>query len=129
MLPLAACAQETDTTRQELDLNKKPKNIQQRFDRSMSGGMMSDMGSYDVPNETQYYHRPFKGQEYLDLAVEAYRKEIKNSWQGNWYWQFLKAVSPYIDNTFEFGFYNNDVPIVDRGNPLFQSYKNNDKKQ
>lgn len=131
-LPGLVLAQETDTTRQDLDFEQEQDdlNIQQQFDRSMSGGMMTEMGTYQIPNETQYYKRPFKGQEYLDEAVEAYRKEIEDQMGGNWYWQFLRAVSPYINNQFEFGVYQiNDWNPVDRNNPLWESYKNDEKKQ
>jgi len=128
-IPLSVYAQEADSTKKLETGKQRNLNFQQELDRSVSGGKMTEMGSYDVPTETHYYKRPFKGQEYLDMAVEAYRKEVENSWQNSWYWQFLKAVSPYINNKFEFGFYNTDVPIVDRDNPLFQSYKDRNKKQ
>ena len=123
-------AQEADSTKKEIQSRKSSNlNLGSDMDRSVSGGKMTNMGSYNVPTETKYYKEPFKGQEYLDLAVEAYRKEVANGWQNNWYWQFLKAVSPYINNTFEFGFYNTDIPYVDRDNPLFQSYKSKEKRQ
>jgi len=128
-VPLLVWAQEADTTKKEIKSAKRNLHLQRQLDRSVSGGKMTRMGSYDVPTETQYYQRPFKGQKYLDEAVKAYRENIKNSWEDNWYWQFLKTVSPYINNTFEFGFYNTDVPFVDRDNPLFQSYKSKEKRQ
>jgi hypothetical protein len=130
VLPIMAHAQEADTTKKELDLERENRqlDIPRQFDRSM-GGSMTEMGTYDVPTETKYYKRPFKGQEYLDMAVEAYRKEIRNKMQENWFWHFLEAVSPFINNQFQFGFYNTDVPFVDRDNPLFKSYKDKEKKQ
>lgn len=126
LLPISAVAQETDTTRQELDFDTQQRETQ--LDRSMSGGMMSKMGTYDMPSEGQYYKRPFMGQKYLDQAVEAYRREIENKMGGNWYWQFLKAVSPFI--RMELGaFRDNELIYVDRDNPLFKSYKDDEKKQ
>lgn len=80
------------------------------------------MGTYQVPTEKQYYIPPFKGQYYLDMAVEAYRKELENRIGDDWYWQFLKAISPYINNQFQFGFYNMyDIEFVDRDHPLLES--------
>lgn len=124
LLPIIAWAQEADTTKRELDLNNEQRKIflRQQFERQASGGIMTEMGTYRVPNEKQYYSPPFKGQYYLDMAVEAYRKELENKIGNNWYWQFLKAVSPYINNQFEFGVYQiNDIEFVDRDHPLFQS--------
>ncbi len=132
MVPVITLAQETDTTRQEIEPEQKEQklNMQSKFDRSMSGGIMSEMGSYEVPSETEYYTPPFKGQEYLDMAVEAYRKELERSIGPDWMWQFMKAVSPYINNQFEFGVYQiYDLPIVDRDNPLFQSDSNKQKRE
>jgi len=100
------------------------------MDREMTGGKMTKMGSYDVPTETEYYTPPFKGQEYLDMAVEAYRQELEEHMGSNWFWKFLDTISPYIYNDFEFGVYQiNDMPIVDRNNELFKSYRSNDKRK
>lgn len=132
IIPVVALAQEVDTTRQEIETEQDEQklNMQSKFDRSMSGGVMSEMGSYEVPSETEYYTPPFKGQEYLDMAVEAYRKELERSIGPDWMWQFMKAVSPFINNQFEFGVYQiYDLPIVDRDNPLSQSDRNNEKLQ
>lgn len=132
VIPVITLAQETDTTRQEIEPEQEERklNMQSKFDRSMSGGIMSEMGSYEVPSETEYYTPPFKGQEYLDMAVEAYRKELERSIGPDWMWQFIKTVSPYINNQFEFGVYQiYDLPIVDRDNPLFQSDSNNKKRE
>jgi hypothetical protein len=131
VIPVLTLAQETDTTRQEIEPEQEEQklNMQSKFDRSMSGGIMSEMGSYEVPSETEYYTPPFKGQEYLDMAVEAYRKELERSIGPDWMWQFMKTVSPYINNQFEFGVYQiYDLPIVDRDNPLFQSHGNDEKR-
>lgn len=127
LVPAAALAQEQDTTRQELELEREepsPTLLQPEFDRPASGGVMTEMGSYNVPEETRYYQPAFKGQEYLDMAVEAYRKELEKQIGPDWLSQFMRAVSPFINNQFEFGFYQiyDMNSTVDRDNPLFQSY-------
>ena len=94
----------------------------------MSGGMMSDMGTYQMPTEGQYYKRPFKGQYYLDKAVEAYREQLREEVGSNWYWQFLKTVSPYVRMHLG-AFQEFEMRYVDRDNPLFQSYSDDNKKQ
>lgn len=100
------------------------------MDREMGGGRMTEMGSYKVPEESVPYVPPFKGQEYLDMAVEAYRRQLENDIGPNWLWKFLDTISPYIHNEFEFGVYQiYDQPVVDRDNPLFESYRNKDRKQ
>lgn len=124
-------AQETDTTKVEIDNsqeNPRSIDINQTLDRSMSGGSMTEMGTYSMPSQTQYYHAPFEGQKSLDRAVEAYFKEMENKLGENWYWQFLRSVSPYIKlhlGVSEF----NSLNIVDRDNPLFKSYNSNQKRQ
>lgn len=123
-LPAAMLAQDRDTTRQELEIeqDRRDLNLQQYLDRSMSGGMMTEMGTYQVPEETQYYIPPFKGQEYLDMAVEAYRKELEQRIGPDWLSQFFRTISPFIHNEFEFGVYQiYDLPIVERDHPHFQS--------
>lgn len=128
--PLIALGQETDTTRQELELEKKKRslNLERQLDRSTSGGIMTEMGTYNVPNETQYYKQPFMGQHYLDMAVEAYRKELEDRIGQNWYWQFLRAVSPYI--RLQLAPLNvPELEYVDRDNPLWRSYNNDEKRQ
>lgn len=130
LLPVIVAAQEVDTTKQELNLEPEPEQLlqQPQFDRLGSGGLMTEMGSYQVPEETQYYQPPFKGQEYLDMAVEAYRKELEKRIGNNWFWQLLDTISPYVYNQFEFGVYQiYDQPVVDRDNPLFKSYQNDEK--
>lgn len=125
-------AQETDTTKQEIDqeIRQRSINLNQRFDRSMSGGVMTEMGTYNVPDDKQFYKPPFKGQEYLDQAVEAYREEIKNQIGNGWYWNVLRAISPFINNQFEFGVYRiYDWEPIDRDNPLQKSYNSNEKRQ
>lgn len=125
LFPNLSWAQDTDTTRQELDFEQEQRNIMLQ-DRSLSGGIMSEMGTYQVPNETQYYKHSFKGQEYLDEAVEAYRREIENRMGDSWYWQFLKTVSPFI--RLELGaFQTLEMQYVDRDNPLFRSYNSKEK--
>lgn len=132
LIPFIAAAQETDTTRQELELEQEtptPQYLRPGFDRPATGGVMTDMGSYEVPEETEYYQPPFKGQEYLDMAVEAYRKELEKHIGPDWLTQFMRTVSPFINNQFEFGFYQiyDMTSTVDRDNPLFESYTNDDE--
>lgn len=132
LIPNAATAQETDTTRQDLDLElgaPSPQYLRPGFDRPAAGGVMTNMGSYEVPEETEYYEPPFKGQEYLDMAVEAYRKELEKHIGPDWLSKFMSAVSPFINNQFEFGFYQiyDMNSTVDRDNPLFESYTNDDE--
>lgn len=134
LLPVAVMAQERDTTRQELDLEQQeqsPNMLQpEQFDRPASGGIMNEMGSYQVPEETEYYQPPFKGQEYLDMAVEAYQEELEKQIGPDWLSRFMRAVSPFINNQFEFGFYQiYDLPVVERDNPLFQSYTDDEEKE
>lgn len=131
--PYIAAAQEVDTTRQDLDLEQdepSPQFLHPGFDRPATGGVMTEMGSYEVPEETEYYQPPFKGQEYLDMAVEAYRKELEKHIGPDWLSQFMRAVSPFINNQFEFGFYQiyDMNSTVDRDNPLFKSYTDDEKK-
>lgn len=91
---------------------------------------MNEMGSYQVPEETEYYQPPFKGQEYLDMAVEAYQEELEKQIGPDWLSRFMRAVSPFINNQFEFGFYQiYDLPVVERDNPLFQSYTDDEEKE
>ena len=132
IMPAISRAQEVDTTKKELNIEQReaPQSLDTNMDREMGGGRMTEMGSYHVPEESVPYVPPFKGQEYLDMAVEAYRQQLKNDIGANWLWKFLDTISPYINNEFEFGVYQiYDQPVVDRDNPLFESYKNNDKKQ
>ena len=132
LFPLLAVAQEADSTKKELDFEqrKRPVNLERNLDREIGGGVMNEMGSYQVPEETEYYTPPFKGQEYLDMAVEAYRKELEDRIGGDWFWKFLDTIRPYIHNGFEFGVYQiYDQPVVERGNPLFKSHNNKEKRQ
>lgn len=126
-----SAAQDADTTRQNLEFQKGKRrslDLRQHSERSMSGGIMSDMGTYDIPQEGQYYARPFKGQYYLDKAVEEYRKELEEQIGGDWFWQFLRAVSPYI--RLQLGpLYRPELQYVDRDNPLWRSYTDDSKKQ
>ncbi len=128
--PGVSFAQETDTTLQKLELEKRKQrslDLQQNTERSMSGGMMTKMGTYDIPSEGQYYHPPFMGQKYLDKAVEAYREELEEM-GGGWFWNFLRSVSPYVRVQFA----PLDGPAMqfpDRDNPLWKSYTDDSKKQ
>lgn len=130
--PYIATAQEADTTfkKRSIEQGNRLLNLQPTFERSASGGLMTEMGSYEVPEETEYYQPPFKGQEYLDMAVEAYRKELEKRMGNGWFWKFLDTISPYIHNGFEFGVYQiYDLPVVERDNPLFQSYSDDSKRK
>lgn len=125
--PLDGAAQETDTTQISIEQDEEGEallQLDQQYSRSVSGGALTDMGTYNVPNSTQYYHAPFEAQAELDRAVEAYRKEMEE----NWYWHFLRAVSPYIRLHLGVRDFNN-LQIVGRDNPLFQSYQSNEKRQ
>jgi hypothetical protein len=96
----------------------------------MGNYSLPQSGVFEMPEETQYYTHPFQGQYYLDLAVEAYRKEQKDKLGLSWLFQFLNAVSPFVNNRFEFGVYQiNDMPVVGRDNPLFQSHNSDEKRQ
>lgn len=125
LLPGLCFGQDQDTTRQNLDFEQEQRDLNLRqFDRSMSGGMMTEMGTYQIPSENQYYKPPFKGQQYLDQAVEAYRKEIENKVGEGRFWQFLKAVSPFIKLG---AFQTLELEYPDRDNPLWQSYSNDEE--
>lgn len=120
-------AQETDTSRVTIEQDEEtdtPIRLDYQFDRSVSGGTLTEMGTYEVPSPTQYYHAPFEAQKELDQFLEKYREEIEN----NWYWQFLRATSPFI--RLHLGIRDfNELNIVGRDNPLFQSYQSKEKRQ
>ncbi len=98
-------------------------------ERSFQSYSFPESGIYAVPEQTQYYVPEFKGQYYLDLAVEAYREEQRDKLGLNWLFQFMNYISPFVNNRFEFGVYQiYDMPIVGRENPLFQSYKNDEER-
>jgi hypothetical protein len=126
-LPPEATAQETDTTRISIEQEEESEatlQLDRQYSRSVSGGALTDMGTYNVPSSTQYYQAPFEAQDELDRAVEAYRKEMEK----NSYWHFLRAVSPYI--RLHLGVRDfNSLQIVGRDNPLFQSYQSDEKRQ
>lgn len=125
--PEPAAAQETDTTNVVLDPEddeEAPIQLDRGYERSVSGGSLTDMGTYQVPGRNQYYIPPFEAQKELDQFMEEYREEMKK----NWYWQFLRATSPFI--RLHLGVRDfNTLDIVGRDNPLFQSYKNKQKRQ
>lgn len=126
ILPVCGIAQERDTTRRSIEIDKKEEAIKlkYRLDRPASAGMLSESGVHAVPEPTRYFKPPFKGQEYLDQAVEAYRKELGPAWLAN----LFRAISPFINNRFEFGVYRiYDMPLIDRDNPLLQSSNSKEK--
>ncbi|MEL7835003.1 hypothetical protein [Fodinibius sp. Rm-B-1B1-1] len=118
-------AQETDTTRITIEQDEEtdaPIQLDQQYSRSVSGGALTDMGTYNVPSSTQYYQAPFEAQKELDQFMEEYRKEMEE----NTYWNFLKAVSPYL--RLHLGVRDfNTLDIVGRDNPLWQSYSNDEE--
>lgn len=116
-------AQETDTTRTAIEQEEEADasiQLDQQYNRSVSGGALTDMGTYDVPTSKQYYQAPFEAQKELDQFMEEYRKEMEES---N-YWHFLRAISPYIRLHLGVSDFN-QLQIVGRDNPLWQSYSNN----
>ncbi|MGM0547042.1 MAG: hypothetical protein ACQEST_10000 [Bacteroidota bacterium] len=123
--PLQVIAQETDTTSMTIEQEEESDGeiqLDQQYERSVSGGSLTDMGTYNVPSSSQYYQAPFEAQEELDRFMEEYREEMKES---N-YWNFLKAVSPYI--RLHLGVRDfNTLDIVGRDNPLWQSYSNDEE--
>lgn len=126
-----AQAQQADSTERSFFLNPKPPSfkISPHQERTVGAFTLPQSGIMEMPEETQYYTPPFKGQYYLDLAVEAYREEQKDKLGLNWLFRFLDFISPYVNNEFEFGVYRiNDLPVVERDNPLFQSHKNKDER-
>lgn len=126
-MPLDGLAQETDTTRisiQEDEEANTPIQLDRQYNRSVSGGALTDMGTYNVPSSSQYYQAPFEAQKELDQFMEEYRKEMEK----NAYWHFLRAVSPYIRLHLGVNDFN-QLQIVGRDNPLFQSYQSNEKRQ
>jgi hypothetical protein len=122
-LVLPGQAQERDTTKTEIRIRQLPRpaplHLHGHSERSFNNLALPSTGIYGKPDETKYYQPPFKGQYYLDLAVEAYREEIKDDLGLNWLFRFIKMMAPYVNNRFEFGVYKiEDLPIVDRDNPL-----------
>lgn len=131
LFTISASAQETDTTSVKIDDERDRRQIldlDRYFDRSVSGGSMTEIGTYSMPNKTQYYHAPFEGQKALDRAVDAYLQEMEDRMGENWYWQFLKAVSPYVKLHLGVSKFN-PMQYVDRDNPLFRSYNSDEKRQ
>lgn len=127
---MVASAQQADSTKRTFFLNPKSGSLtnQPHSERSMGVLSLPQSGVFEMPEETQYYTPPFKGQYYLDLAVEAYREEQKDKLGLGWLFRFMNAVAPYINNQFQFGVYRiNDMPIVDRDHPLFQSHNSKEK--
>ena len=119
-------AQQADSTRRTFFMSPQPSSV------SPSPHQERMVGSYNLPESgvfpevpsTRYYEFPFMGQFYLDMAVEAYREEQRDKLGLNWLFRFLDAISPYVNNRFQFGFYGIEdmgTPIR-RDNPLFQSY-------
>lgn len=113
-----ASAQQSDTTQTKEKLETQRKAMQQyHSERSTHGYVLTESGTYDVPEPTEYYTPPFTGQESLDRAVAAYRKELENSIANTNVFQIIAKIAPFITNQFQFGFYQiYDLPIVERDN-------------
>lgn len=124
-------AQEADSTKRTFFLRPETKSLkyQPHSERAIGSYSLPESGVFDMPEETQYYVFPFKGQYYLDLAVEAYREEQRDKLGLNWLFRFMNAISPYVNNQFQFGVYRiNDMPIIARDNPLFQSHNSSKER-
>lgn len=120
--PAQSLAQERDTTSTTIEQDEEEDasiQLDQQYNRSVSGGSLTDVGTYDVPSSSQYYRAPFEAQKELDQFMEEYRKEMEESA----YWNFLRAVSPYIRLHLGISDFN-QLQIVGRDNPLWQSYSN-----
>jgi len=129
LVPLFSLAQESDTT--TIDITEEPEesrsiNLGRQFDRSISGGSLTEMGTFSVPRQNQYYQRPFKGQEYLDMAVQAYREQLESEIDGGWFWRFLKTVSPYV-RLHMGAFETMQLQYIDRDHPAFESYNSDEE--
>jgi len=126
-----ALAQQADSTKRTFFLRPESKSLkaQPHSERSIGSYALPQSGVFEMPEETQYYVLPFKGQYYLDMAVEAYREEQRDKLGLNWLFRFLNAISPYVNNQFQFGVYRiNDMPVVARDNPLFQSHNSSEER-
>lgn len=124
-------AQQSDTTRQNREINPKPESFTERAhtERKMGEFMLPESGVFSYPERVEPYREPFMGQYYLDIAVEILRKEQEGK-LGKMWMQILRTVAPFVNMQFQFGVYDiEDLPIVDRDNPLFQSYQNPEKKE
>ena len=124
MFAIPSLAQDRDTTETKVRLHpeKSSFKLKGHHERMISNLPMPSSGVYGKPQPTQYYQPPFSGQSHLDKAVEAYREEQKDKIGPSWLFKFLNILSPYVNNQFEFGVYKiEDLPIVERDNPYFQS--------
>lgn len=118
--PLAAQQSDTTDTTRQVDLNRRSFPQSYHSERSANSYLLSESGSYNVPEPTRYYQPPFNGQESLDKAVEAYREELKNDLANSPLFRIIGKIAPFINNTFEFGFYRiYDIPIIERDHPNF----------
>ncbi|TYP94907.1 hypothetical protein LX73_0200 [Fodinibius salinus] len=130
-MPLCSLSQEQDTTKRDIERNPKANrslNLDTPQDRSVSLGAMSEMGTYDVPEPNPYhYERPFMGQKHLDRAMKAYREQMKEEFGENW------SSLMWVANSFinlQFGpSQSSELSYPDRGNPLWQNYTSDKKKQ
>ncbi|MDX1585253.1 MAG: hypothetical protein R3222_00860 [Balneolaceae bacterium] len=126
-----ALGQQADSTKRTFFLRPESKSLeaQPHSERSIGSYALPESGVFEVPEETEYYVIPYKGQHYLDMAVEALREEQRDKLGLNWLFRFLNAISPYVNNQFQFGVYRiNDMPVVARDNPLFQSHNSREER-
>jgi len=125
-------AQQADSTDRSFFVNPKPESFTKKAHTERQTGTFAlpESGIMSVPDETQYYQLPFKGQYYLDLAVEAYREEQKDQFGSGWMGRFLQAIAPFVNHGFQFGHYQiYDMPLTDRDNPLYKSHNNPEKRE
>ena len=131
-ISIPALAQEVDSTKRTFFLNPKPEGfkIKPHSERQTGSFHLPQSGVFEVPEENYYYQIPFKGHYYLEIAVEAYREELREQQGAGWLNKFFRAIAPYVNNKFQFGHYAiYDMPIVDRDNALFQSHNNDEPRQ
>ncbi|MDZ7715603.1 MAG: hypothetical protein U5J95_05255 [Balneolaceae bacterium] len=131
-ISIASFAQEADSTKRSFFINPKPEGFKTKphSERQTGSVYLPQSGVFEVPEENPYYQIPFKGQYYLDIAVEAYREELKKNQSAGWLNKFFQAIAPFINNKFQFGHYAiYDMPVVERDNALFQSHTNDESRQ
>ena len=124
-------AQQSDTS-QTQKRKLEERRVQQPYhsERSANSFLLEESGTYGVPEPKEYYRPPFNGQESLDRAVEAYRKELEDSIANSPLFQLLGKVAPFITNQFEFGFYRiYDLPIVERDHPALYPQTDTEKTE
>lgn len=113
----AACGQQSDTGEVVKRLQPQETYLQPHNERHVGNMYMPRTGQFSIPEPKQYYTRPFMGQKYLEIALEAYYEKWKG--EKSLLYRFINTVAPLIKNQFTFAVYRvYDLPIVDRDNPL-----------